>query len=65
MQTCTHTAARGHVPACPDRASCLPMCLLVSINFRKIGHGVGGEGPHRQGCPRISYLPIRATGHTE
>ena len=36
MQTCTHTAARGHVPACPDGAPCLPACLLVSIHFRKI-----------------------------
>eukprot|EP00966_Prymnesium_polylepis_P009142 210673-Prymnesium_polylepis.1 len=27
--TCTHPAARGHVPTCPDGAPCLPACLLV------------------------------------
>eukprot|EP00966_Prymnesium_polylepis_P127260 2943201-Prymnesium_polylepis.1 len=33
MQTCTHTAARGHVPACPVRAPCLPARLqLVSVS---------------------------------
>eukprot|EP00966_Prymnesium_polylepis_P253791 5865836-Prymnesium_polylepis.1 len=26
MHTCTHPAARGHVPACPDGAPCLPAC---------------------------------------
>eukprot|EP00966_Prymnesium_polylepis_P096024 2224903-Prymnesium_polylepis.1 len=32
MQTCTHTAARGHVPACPDGAPCLPARLGTAVN---------------------------------
>eukprot|EP00966_Prymnesium_polylepis_P315904 7298747-Prymnesium_polylepis.1 len=28
MHTCTHEAARGYAPACPE-APCLPACLLV------------------------------------
>eukprot|EP00966_Prymnesium_polylepis_P327610 7383471-Prymnesium_polylepis.1 len=35
MHTCTHEAARGYAPPCPDGAPCLPVCLLVSINFRQ------------------------------
>eukprot|EP00966_Prymnesium_polylepis_P292394 6752869-Prymnesium_polylepis.1 len=39
MQTCTHTAARGHVSACPDGTPCLPACLLVSRNVIHTPHG--------------------------
>eukprot|EP00966_Prymnesium_polylepis_P169913 3928085-Prymnesium_polylepis.1 len=34
LHTRTHPAARGHVPACPDGAPCLPACLLVQFRTR-------------------------------
>eukprot|EP00966_Prymnesium_polylepis_P189483 4390652-Prymnesium_polylepis.1 len=46
MHTCTHPAARGHVPACPDGATCLPACLLgCQSSIREVRHSLHGFVP--------------------
>eukprot|EP00966_Prymnesium_polylepis_P117234 2708941-Prymnesium_polylepis.1 len=55
MHTCTHPAARGHVPACPGGASCLPALVAEGNSHRRrvrVAHVPEAAGPVRRTARR-------------